>query len=86
VLVAVAEERSTPSQQATLNRHLGDPHLTAEGVDNLRSLIEETGALSFVEELIVSLVDQSHRALDSLPQPAHGVLDDLTYAATRRAE
>lgn len=86
VLIAVAEERSNPSQQAVLNRYLGDPHLTADGVGHLRSLIEETGALVFVEELIVTLVDESHRALDALQQPAHDVLDALTYAATRRSE
>ncbi|MCZ3386071.1 MAG: polyprenyl synthetase family protein [Actinomycetia bacterium] len=86
VLIAVAEERSNPSQQALLNRHLGDPHLTPAGVEDLRSLIEETGALGFVEELIVALVDESHRALDALSQPAHDVLDALTYAATRRTE
>jgi geranylgeranyl diphosphate synthase type I len=85
VLIAVAEERSTPSQQALLNRHLGDPHLTADGVDDLRTLIEETGALDFVEDLIVTLVDESHSALESLPEPAHSVLDDLTHAATKRA-
>ena len=84
VLIAVVDERSSPSQLALLHRHLGDPHLTAAGVDELRGLIEETGALTFVEELILSLVDESHRALTLLPQPAHGVLDDLTFAATRR--
>lgn len=89
VLVAVAEERCSPTQQALLNRHLGDPHLTSEGVADLRTLIEETGALGFVEELIVSLVDESHRALNAmstLAQPALSVLGDLSYAATRRAE
>ncbi len=86
VLIAVTEERSNPSQQALLNRHLGDPHLTADGIDKLRGLIDETGALSFVEELILSLVDESHRALTMVPQPAHGVFDGLTFAATRRSE
>jgi geranylgeranyl diphosphate synthase type I len=86
VLVAVAEERSSPAQRHLLHQHLGDPHLTAEGVDALRTLIEETGALAFVEELIGTLVDEAHAALRGVPEPAHDVLSALTFAATRRAE
>jgi geranylgeranyl diphosphate synthase type I len=86
VLIAVTADRSSPSQLALLHRHLGDPHLTSDGVDDLRSLIDETGALTYVEDLISSLVDEAHQALGPLPQPAHGVLDDLTHAATKRSE
>ncbi len=85
VLIAVTAERSSPAQLALLHRHLGDPHLSPEGVDDLRSLINETGALTYVEDLIATLVDESQQALGSLAQPAHGVLDDLTLAATKRS-
>jgi geranylgeranyl diphosphate synthase, type I len=86
VLVAVAEERSSPAQRNVLHQHLGDPHLTAEGVDALRGLIEETGALTFVEDLIGELVAEAHAALQGIPEPAHDVLSALTFAATRREE
>lgn len=84
VLVAAAEERGDQQQLATLRRHLGDPQLSDDGIADLRTVIEETGALAFVERLIVELVDESLAALEPVPDPARGVLHDLTYAATRR--
>ena len=79
--------RPQPAQAALLRRHLGDPALDALGVDALREVIAETGALAHVEALISALTEQSLRALDSveIAEPAHEVLHSLAVAATSRA-
>jgi geranylgeranyl diphosphate synthase type I len=84
VLVAVALDRGTQAQRAVMNRHLGDPHLALSEVDALREVISDTGALTYVEELIDQLVEQAHTALGDVPPPAADVLGALTDAATRR--
>ena len=87
VLVATAVEAASPSQAALLRRHLGDPALDAAGVEALREVITDTGALAHVEALIAALTDQSLRAIDSVEvdEPAHEILRDLAVAATSRA-
>ncbi len=86
VLVATAMERSTPGQAAVIRHHLGDPALDLDGVEQLRSVIRETGALEHTESLIATLLEQSISALDTdlLDHEARGVLTALAYAATRR--
>ena len=86
VLVAVAVERSTPSQANVVRRHLGDPSLDADGVAALREIIETTGARDFTEALIGDLLDQSLAALHAAPvdPTAVAALDDLARAATIR--
>jgi geranylgeranyl diphosphate synthase type I len=86
VLVATAAESATPAQAAVLRRRLGDPALDAEGVAELREIIEDTGALDQVEKLIEDLTAQALRALDSsqVQEPAREVLHGLAIAATSR--
>ncbi|HAM23942.1 MAG TPA: polyprenyl synthetase [Actinobacteria bacterium] len=85
VLIARAMEKATPADAARIHRHLGDPHLDADGVALLRSIISETGALEAVEARIDELVEASARAIDDLAEPARSVLDGLVIAATARA-
>ena len=87
MLVATAVEAASPAQAALLRRHLGDPALDADGVDALREVITDTGALAHVEALITALTDQSLRAIDSVEvaEPAHEILRDLAVAATSRS-
>jgi geranylgeranyl diphosphate synthase type I len=87
VLVATAVEAASPAQAALLRRHLGDPALDASGVEALREVITDTGALAHVEALITALTDQSLRAIDSVDvaEPAHEVLRSLAVAATSRS-
>ena len=87
VLIATAMARATPAQAAEIRRHLGDPGLDAGGVEILRSVIAETGALERAEHLITELTDQSLAALATveLTPPATEVLTGLAYAATRRS-
>jgi len=87
VLVALAAERASAAQSATLHRYLGDPALDAHGIEALRDVIEDTGARQSTEELIGRLLDSSLAALNSAPLDplATEVLTGLAYAATRRS-
>jgi geranylgeranyl diphosphate synthase type I len=87
VLVATAHEHASPAQAAVLRRRLGDPALDAEGVDALRTIMVDTGALDHVETLIEALTDQAFEVLDSAPvaEDARTVLRDLAIAATSRS-
>jgi geranylgeranyl diphosphate synthase type I len=86
VLVASAMETASPAQQAELRRSLGDPRLDADGVDRLRTLMVETGALAAVERLITSLCESalSTLATAGVDPDARQVLEQLVVAATAR--
>jgi geranylgeranyl diphosphate synthase, type I len=86
-LVAMALEAASPAQAAAVRRHLGDPHLSGEGVATLREVITDTGALDRVEQLVERLLDDALRALEAAPvaDPARDVLADLALAATSRS-
>jgi geranylgeranyl diphosphate synthase type I len=86
VLVALALESATPAQAAAVRRHLGDPHLTEQGVATLRSVLCETGALARVESMVCELMADALEALAQAPieDEARGVLHELAVAATSR--
>jgi geranylgeranyl diphosphate synthase type I len=83
-LIAMTLERATPTQRRVIEEHLGDRRLTADGVEQLRAVIVDTGALQQVEQLITELADRASAALDAVPVPARQVLQDLVAAATSR--
>jgi geranylgeranyl diphosphate synthase type I len=87
VLVAKALEHASPAQAGVVSRLLGDPHLDAAGVQALREVIVDTGALACVERLLEELVDRSLTALAAaaVDAPARDVLTRLVTAATARA-
>jgi geranylgeranyl diphosphate synthase type I len=85
VLIAKALETASPSQASKIRRHLGDPHLDAEGVALLREILTETGALDAVEERISELTTNAQAAIVDVTNPARDVLSDLITAATARA-
>jgi geranylgeranyl diphosphate synthase, type I len=87
VLVAYALEQASAAQTETLERLLGDHGLDRAGVDALRALIDDTGALDRVEHLISELVERSTAALaDAEVGPeARDALTALITAATSRA-
>ena len=74
-----------PSQASKIRRHLGDPHLDAEGVALLREILTETGALDAVEARISELTANAQAAIVDVTNPARDVLSDLITAATARA-
>jgi geranylgeranyl diphosphate synthase type I len=87
VLVAMALEGASAAQAAVVRRHLGDPHLSEDGVAALRAVLTETGALARVEQLVTALMHDALTALDAAPveEPAREVLRDLAVAATARS-
>ncbi|MCD0450948.1 polyprenyl synthetase family protein [Actinocorallia sp. API 0066] len=86
VLIALAMERGTPAQRATLNRRLGDPELDLDGVQELRAILTDTGALAGCERMIDEFAAEAHRALGeiTLTPEARAALTDLAVAATAR--
>jgi geranylgeranyl diphosphate synthase type I len=86
VLIATAVTRATEAQAAVVRRLLGDPGLDDDGVQRLREVIAETGALDHVERLIDVRTDEALAALDDAPveDEARAVLATLATAATRR--
>jgi geranylgeranyl diphosphate synthase, type I len=87
LLVALAFERAGPAQRDLLERTLGDRLLDDQGVDALRAVLVETGALAAVEELIERLTVEALRTLDGrdVAAQARDALRELAVAATVRA-
>lgn len=86
VLVAQTLRSADPGRSAVVQSLLGRPDLDADGVDTLRAIIRETGALDAVERLIGELVTKARAALHAgdVARPARDVLDALIDAATDR--
>ncbi|WP_067795033.1 polyprenyl synthetase family protein [Actinomadura formosensis] len=86
VLVALTLERASAAQAAALQRRLGDPGLDRPGVDELRTIIEETGGLAACETLIERYLREAERNLESAPitAEARDALAELAVAATTR--
>lgn len=87
VLIAAAMERGTPAQQRTLHDSLGSRSLDSAGVDELRAIITDTGALALVENLITERLEACSSALEAAPitDEATHALQNLAEAATQRA-
>ena len=86
-MVAMALEAADARQAAVVRRHLGDPHLTPDGVASLRSVLVETGAVDRVERLIDELTGDALAALEAAPVEgaAREVLEQLATAVVRRS-
>jgi geranylgeranyl diphosphate synthase type I len=86
VLVALAAQQATETQAKALRSGLGDARLDEAGVEALRSVIAETGALAEVEARISELTQTALAALDAAPITAEAreVLGELAVAATAR--
>jgi geranylgeranyl diphosphate synthase type I len=87
VLVALALEAADADQTALLEKLFGQPDLDRDGVDQLRGVISETGAVERVEAMIHELSAQARsslRAAASLDAEAVHVLDALVTATTAR--
>lgn len=87
VLLGLTLEAATPERAEVVRRLVGDPGLDAAGVDTLREVIVETGALAAVEEMISELAGRAEAALNgpaAVAEPAREVLAALVVAATVR--
>lgn len=86
VLVALALQAATPAQAELVQRLLGDPDLDGTGVEQLRTVLVDTGAVDGVEKLITEQVDVACRTLDAarMTEPPRAALHDLVVKATSR--
>nr|WP_308470165.1 polyprenyl synthetase family protein [Kineococcus rubinsiae] len=86
VLMAYAVASATSEQAEVVERLLGDPDLDTAGVEQLREVLVDTGALAGVEALIAEQVDVACETLDAaaLTEPARAALHELVVAATTR--
>jgi geranylgeranyl diphosphate synthase type I len=86
-LVAAAHAALGPAERDELESRLGDPGLDLVGVERLRAIIRDCGALARTEERISSLTGRALAALAAaeLDRDARDVLLELADAATRRA-
>jgi geranylgeranyl diphosphate synthase type I len=87
VLIAATLERSTPDQRTVITSLLGKPDLTIVEVERLRRIIEATGAVAFVEELISKLTSESLAALETenISPDAKAFLVQMANIATKRS-
>jgi geranylgeranyl diphosphate synthase type I len=88
VLVAETLARATATQRAVVTQRLGDPGLDDATVAELRSIIEDSGAVAAVEKQITELTERSLAALDAAPIDAEAAeaLRELAAAATTRRD
>jgi geranylgeranyl diphosphate synthase, type I len=87
VLIALAMERGSRAQRRDLDRLLGHQTLTHEGIDVLRSIIIDTGALDSVEEQIDSQMSVACQALYEAPltDEVRAGLTNLAVASIQRS-
>ncbi|WP_309238366.1 polyprenyl synthetase family protein [Actinoplanes aureus] len=86
-LVASAFSALDEPARAELDAALGDPELDDSGVEHLRAVIRDCGALAATEERIDVLSAEALAALRQAPieDEARGVLAALAEASTRRS-
>jgi geranylgeranyl diphosphate synthase type I len=87
VLMAMTLEKASTSMREELMRDLGNPNLTVQRVEELRTIITETGAVADVEKLIEALATESKTAAQSsaIAADAQPFLLALADSATRRS-
>jgi geranylgeranyl diphosphate synthase type I len=90
LLLAIADERAA-AQGRTAAREavaaaVGDPDLDADGLDRVRGLLADLGAVQAVEQRIAALTGSALDALSAaeIEEPAASQLAELAVAATRR--
>lgn len=86
MLVARTLAAASPAQAEAVRTTLGDPELDVDGVERLRQIIEETGALLACEEMIKKYLEDALGSLDDAPITAEArtALAELAVAATSR--
>ena len=86
VLIAATLNVASPAQRALFDQYFGKPDLDSAGVEALRQVIVETGALARVEKLIEEMTFNAHTALKSgeISNMASTMLEQMAQAATKR--
>jgi len=86
VLIALAQERATDAERATLDRLVGDPALDETGLGEVRSILRSSGALDEVEARISANRDRAIAVLEggAIATAAIDPLRSIALAATER--
>ncbi len=86
VLVAIALTKAGPAEARLLTSRLGDPLLDPQQLEEVRSVINDVGALAECESLIERYTSEALAALDEAPVTgeAREALAELAVAATSR--
>ncbi|MFV2019518.1 polyprenyl synthetase family protein [Micromonospora sp. LOL_023] len=86
-LVASAYQSGGDAGRTLLDTRLGDPALDADGVDRLRAVIVDSGALAAAEARITELTERALAAITAadIEPYARQVLVELAVAATSRS-
>jgi geranylgeranyl diphosphate synthase, type I len=86
VLMALTLERAHESQRKIIKELLGKPDLSLDEVNELRSIIIDTGASAHLESLISTLTEEAVAALDNPLINAHArsLLHQMATIATQR--
>ena len=86
VLIAYALSGGEDSVRKEMATRLGDPDLDDDGVELLRGIIRDTGALAATEDLIARHTETAFAALAELPldNVSRAALDALAHAAVKR--
>lgn len=87
VLLAYALDRAPTEVVGLIDSSLGDPELTQAQVDEVRRVVQSTGALERIEARITELSDRARKALtrvEALTPQGWAVLDHLVDVATDR--
>jgi geranylgeranyl diphosphate synthase type I len=87
LLVALTEQEADAAGRALLAAALGAPGASPADLDQLRALMESTGARERVEQRIAEQTDRARQAIAEAPlaDDARTALDALAVAATSRA-
>jgi geranylgeranyl diphosphate synthase type I len=87
VLIAMTLETITDASRKKFQTLFGQKQLNDDGVDSLREIIRETGALDQVELLIEKMTFSAHEALktDGITPVAQRLLTEMAEAATKRS-
>ena len=87
MLVALALDAADADQTAQFDKLLGQADLDAAGVEELRTVLHDTGAVDRVESSITALAAQARAALATttgLDRQAVAVLGSLVTTSTTR--
>ncbi len=85
VLILTALERATPTQRAILNQCLGNVHVDADQLEQVREIVRETGAADYVEARITDQYEIAQAAIEPVGNPAKRVLLELADLAVHRS-
>jgi geranylgeranyl diphosphate synthase type I len=85
--MAMTMEKATDAARDELTANLGNPNLSAEKIETLRTLITDTGAVADVEKLIDRLGEESVAAANAaaIHEDARPFLLSLAETAIRRS-